>query len=209
VADIGQVADTLAALIGQAIYPTGENGLLSRVSPDAVPAAGVIVYQGWPDATSLENDLAVGKVHVSLFPRPGDTTTSVMMGDGDWQEAVNDGTRGISAREVRRQTRQIQITIWAPDPAVRDALASDLDTALAVTSRFMLPDGSQAVLSYVNSAQSDEQQKLTIYRRDLFYAVSYAVVQTEAEFSIKQTVANVTAGPTSTVAGPQISLTIP
>lgn len=209
-ADIAEVTDALATLVSQAVYPNGVGQASIAPIPDGgTRPADVIIYEGWPDANTLEADLAAGKVHISLYPRPGDTTSSVMMGDSDWQEVSNDGTEGVSAREVRRQTRQIQITIWAPTPSARDLLAKQVDLALAVTSRFSLLDGSQAVLTYGNSSQSDEQQKLTIYRRDLFYAASYAVVQTDAEFAIKHAITNVTTGPTSATSGPTITRTTP
>lgn len=209
-ADIAEVVDALASLISQTVYPNGtDHPSIAAVPDKGANPADVIIYEGWPDANTLETDLSAGKVHISLYPRPGDTTSSVMMGDDEWQEIANDGVGGTSAREVRRQTRQIQITIWAPTPSARDLLAKPVDLALAVLSRFGLPDGSQATLAYVNSAQSDEQQKLTIYRRDLFYAASYAVVQTEDEFAIQHTLANVTTGSTSTATGPQVSRTSP
>ena len=137
-------------------------------------------------------DLAVGKLHITVFPRPGDITTTIAMGDTDWIELTNDGAVGIAGREVRREP-----------------VAKAVDLALASSSRLMLADGTAAVLSYVNSRQDDNQQKSGIYRRDLFYAINYAILQTDAEYVILHAVTNITAGLSDSATGQAISLTNP
>ncbi|HHW4679810.1 MAG TPA: hypothetical protein ACQGQH_10395, partial [Xylella sp.] len=146
----------------------------------------ILIYQGWPNPQQLEADLRAGKVHLSVFPRPDDRVTSVMAGDGDWQEQSNDGTQGVSIREVRRQTRTFQITVWAHCFDQRDPVARAIDSALAAMPRLMLADGSQGVMTYVNSVHDDSQQKQGLYRRDLFYAVNYPTTQTETTYAIKE-----------------------
>lgn len=178
-ADITEVGQALVAAIALVAYPNGT----------AQPSVGncpILVYQGWPNPQQLEADLQAGKVHISVFPRPGDRVTSVMAGDGDWQEQSNDGTQGVSILEVRRQTRNFQITVWASCFDLRDPVAKAIDSALAAVTRLTLADGSQGVMTYVNSMQDDDQQKQGIYRRDLFYAVNYPTTQTETDYAIKE-----------------------
>ncbi len=183
-ADVSDAADGLVQIIAAAVYPNGT----TQPSIGNVP---IIIYQGWPNSQTLENDLAAGKVHISVFPQPGDTVTSIVSGDDDWDELDNDGTQGHGIREIRRQTRKMQIVVWAPTPTLRSQIGGQVDAALAVTSRMIMPDTSTAVLTYVNSTQHDEQQKIMIYRRDLFYAANYATIQVVAEFAIKHVVTNI------------------
>lgn len=197
-ADLTEVADALVQIVAAAVYPNG-------TTQPSVSGSDVIVYQGWPDPDTLDHDLAASKSHVSIWPRPGDTVTSVTMGDTGWHELTNNGTTGTGGREVRRQTKQFQITVWAPTPQLRSAIAKAVDLALSLSPRFALPDGTLATLAYVNQAEKDEQQKALIYRRDLIYAANYATLQTVSEFAIKQTITNVTAtsAPTITVTNPR------
>lgn len=193
--DLTDVANELVKLIEGIAYP---NGI-------ALPSIGncpILIYQGWPDPSALTADLPNGKVHISVFPRPGDKITSVIMGDSEWQTQSSDGTTGVSIREVRRQTRTFQITIWASCFDRRDPIASIIDSSLAVYNRLVMSDGSQGIMSYVNSVQDDASQKQGIYRRDLFYAVNYATTQIQDGFVIKQVQTNVTMGPLVDAVGP-------
>lgn len=178
-ADVTEVGQALVAAIASAAYPHG-------IAEPSIAGCPIVIYQGWPNAQRLTEDLSAGKVHVSVFPRPGDTVTSVMSGDGEWCEQDNDGTCGLSVREVRRQSRTFQITIWANCFERRDPVAKAIDGALASVTRLMLPDGSQGVMTYVNSTQADDQQKQGIYRRDLFYSINYATTQAERSFVIRE-----------------------
>ena len=190
-ADQSDVAATLAAMIAAALYPNGTN-------QPSVVGAPVIVYPGWPNPQTLDADMAAGKAHVSVFPRPGDVVTSLAMGDAEWVETVNNGTSGTSALELRRQTKQFQVTVWAPTPPLRDAIGKICNVVLAATSRFNLPDTTQATMAFVTETQSDEAQKVLIYRRDIFVSVNFALVETEAEFTILSVLLNVGAGPSAT-----------
>lgn len=91
--------------------------------------------------------------------------------------ALRVGTQAKATREVRRQEKRFQISIWAPTPAIRTALASALDAALADVPRLSLSDGSGARLLYRSSAEVDALQKAKLYRRDFFYTVEYGTTQ--------------------------------
>lgn len=178
-ADVNEVGQALATLIAGIAYPSG-------TTQPSITGAPILVYQGWPNSVQLTDDLKAGKVHISVFPQPGDTVTSVACGDEDWEEQSNNGTQGVSIRELRRQTRRFQITIWASCFDKRDPVAKAIDSGLAAVYRLAMPDGSQAMLSYVNSIQDDNSQKQGVYRRDLFYSVNYATTQVENEYTIKE-----------------------
>lgn len=202
-ADITEVAQALVDALAQAAYPNG------TVQP-SVGNCPILIYQGWPVPQQLEADLQNGKVHISVFPRPGDKVTSVTAGDGDWQEQSNDGTQGVSIREIRRQTRHFQITVWASCFDRRDPVAKAIDSALAAVTRLTLADGSQGVMTYVNSTQDDDRQKNGVYRRDMFYAVNYATTQIETNYAVKETDVSVrrvadVADPTSATLGSTVT----
>ena len=201
-ADQSDAATALVALISGAVYPLG------TASP-SVTGGAIKVFAGWPNPDALLKDMAAGTVNVSVFPRPGEKITSIMLADGEWTEDSNNGTTGVISREARRQTKTFQITVWASCFDHRDAVANAVDVALAVTSRLTFADGSAGLVSFVNSTQNDDQQKAGIYRRDLFYSVNYATVQAIAAFDILTTVTNTIAGPTLDATGPTITITRP
>jgi hypothetical protein len=198
-ADISEVADALAAVIETAAYPNG-------IGQPSVGECDVIIYQGWPDPETLEHDLAAGKVHISIFPRPGGRVTTTVMGDGEWFEVSNNGATGVSTVEVRRQTRTVQITVWANDPSLRSKVAKAVDAMLALTTRIPMPDGTQAMLGSASESQIDAQQKSSIYRRDLIYTLDFATTASRNDSAIRTPVLTITAGPTTDAAGPTITL---
>lgn len=198
-ADVTDAGNGLVQAIAGICYPSGTGSA-------SITGAPVIIYQGWPNAAEMRADLAAGKTHVSIFPRPGDKANEVAMGDMEWFELSNNGTTGSYARETRRQTRQFQITIWAARFDLRDPIASAIDAGLSALSRMTLADTSVALISYANSLQNDDMQKAAIYRRDLFYALNYATLQiiTGATAIIKTTI-NTTGGGFAQ-AGPTLTL---
>ena len=75
-ADISDVQSALVGLITGTLYPNG-TGQPSLIN---VP---ILVYAGWPDANTLDADLAAlnagnpaGRIHVSVFPRPEEQRTT-------------------------------------------------------------------------------------------------------------------------------------
>ncbi|MFZ6727346.1 hypothetical protein ACO0K2_17780 [Undibacterium sp. MH2W] len=198
-AGLSDVSNYLVNLIAGICYPSG-------ASQPSIVSGPVKIYAGWPLPDALDADLPIGVSHISIWPLPGDKPTTVTMGDSEWQEQSNNGAVGASILEVRRQTRKYQITVWANTPTVRDAVADIIDPQLSINNRFILPDGSQAMMVYVNSSQIDSFQKQGIYRRDLFFNVNYATTQiTPVTYAIQHTAANLTmsqsgvAGPTTTL----------
>lgn len=91
--------------------------------------------------------------------------------------AARVSTTGTYAREVRRQARNFQITIWAPSPELRTATARAIDPVLADTEFLALYD-QRARLRYVSSPISDGGQQDRAWRRDLIYMVDYGTTLT-------------------------------
>ena len=93
-------------------------------------------------------------------------------------QAARIGSAGLSIRELRRQERVFQISIWANTPQVRDGVADPIDVALAAINFLTLTDGTMVRLIYKNSPMNDSFQKANLYRRDLNYQIEYATTQT-------------------------------
>lgn len=79
---------------------------------------------------------------------------------------------------THRQKQQFIITVWSPNPVVRDALAVAIDVSFKTVKRLTMPDTSQAILVYDHTRQFDEKSAVSIYRRDLVYTVEYATLRT-------------------------------
>lgn len=88
-ADLTDVANTLVAMIAGIVYPSGTGG-------PSVAATPIVVYQGWPNPQQLDVDIATGKCHVSVYPRPEERNTTRFT--TDWKPvSVNTPTLTLTA----------------------------------------------------------------------------------------------------------------
>lgn len=110
------------------------------------------------------------------------------------------GTSGTSIREIRRQERVFQITVWSDTPAHRDTVIQPVDVALAATQFLTMADGTAARLIYKGSPITDNNQKAKLYRRDLMYTVEYATTQVKTDYQIAAATENVSNQPTGATA---------
>ena len=123
-------------------------------------------------------------------------------------KAARIGTQGTSIRELRRQERVFQITIWANTPQNRDAVANPIDTALAAISFLTLADQSAARVIYKNSPMTDNFQKSKLYRRDFNYSVEWATTEIATDTAItvvQENIADQPEGATAPIATVQIN----
>jgi hypothetical protein len=104
------------------------------------------------------------------------------------------GQIGTAVRELKRQKRVFQTTVWAPSARSRDLLSEAIDVAFARTPRIDLPDGLPGHLVYERSPITDDLAKIEIFRRDLRYSVEWATTESREapeivvnETRIKQT----------------------
>ncbi len=100
--------------------------------------------------------------------------------------AVRVGGSGTMFRELGRQERELQITVWADTPANRDATAQAIDVALRGVPYLTMPDGLAARMQYCGTRQEDMLQKANLYRRDLNYGVEYATTVVQGAVQIMQ-----------------------
>lgn len=101
------------------------------------------------------------------------------------------GGVGTAVRELRRQAKDFQITVWAPTPALRVLVASAVDGMLSESSIISLGDGAPSQLLYSRQFDSDASENYLIYRRDLIYTVNFATTQSIAAPQVVAPVMNV------------------
>jgi hypothetical protein len=168
-------------------------------------SANLIVVSGQVPAPFVSHNLAVLISNVAyLYPvQPSDTLTSIAaaiasllavdypgtssvggtitMGQSfhGAEIVTRGGTVATASRELKRQQRLVQITVWAPTPDLRTRVASALDVAFADIAFLAMPDGSAARLMYHDTPMTDMLEKAHLYRRDLRYFVEYATTQLE------------------------------
>jgi hypothetical protein len=259
-ADSSDVQQALVSAIAQALYPNG-TGQASAVN------GPVLIYPGWPDAASLDADLAAQKVHVTVFSRPEESNTtrypaewrtvsvnsptltatmsgnqltiggtvsvpqnvSIETGGHAYVYAVQAtdtltsiatalsaqipnttssgavitfantaevtariGVSGASIKEINRQRKRFQVTVWAYSHASRVQAAQIIKNLLAPMEFITLADTSRAWLTYQSAHEIDNLQKISLYRRDLFFEIEYADTLVETDTTITQGATNVT-----------------
>ena len=171
------------AAVTAVIYPSG-------IGSPSITSLPTLIYAGWPQSSQLDADMrglasGSGRIHVTLFPTGTQKLQQPYLG-GYKPSAGNTLTR-----EVRRQMGVIQVTVWADTPEHREATAPAIDSELAATDFFTLPDGSSARLRYQSTLFTDAMQKANLYRRDLMYTVEYATTQTVAAVPVIESGLNI------------------
>jgi hypothetical protein len=91
---------------------------------------------------------------------------------------VRIGGVGTLAKVTHRQKQAIMVTVWAPSHEVRTTLAAAIDVAIKSQIRVDMDDTTQAIILYSRTNQVDDNQNVSIYRRDLVYEVEYATLET-------------------------------
>ena len=123
---------------------------------------------------------------------PGATSSGATVTVPGANVAARVGGFGTAVRELKRQKKGYQITIWAGTPALRDAIAPLADAALAATDYLPLPDGTSARLLYERSRSSDRAERDGLYRRDLFYSAEFATTQSQTAAQVTGEAQNIT-----------------
>ena len=86
--------------------------------------------------------------------------------------------------EVDRVVQRFCVTIWAPNNAIRAAVAKVIRPALAITDFMTMPDGYAAWLRYESSTDLDRADKQSASCRDIHYWVEYAVTQSKTVYTL-------------------------
>jgi hypothetical protein len=74
-ADVSDVMNVLVKSAECAVYPNGVVTSQGAKIP-SITGTDIIVYPGWPSSDNLDQDLAAGKTHVSVFPKMEERNTT-------------------------------------------------------------------------------------------------------------------------------------
>jgi len=187
-------AATLTAVItGQTITIGGSVNVPQLISAIVNGLAFSYAIQANDTLTTIATSLAA-LIAVSV---PGTTSSGavITMPASAKIKAARIGVAGTIIRELRRQERQFQITIWANTPQNRDAVANPIEIAFANLDFITLADLSAARVVYLNSPMTDNFQKSKLYRRDLVYTVEYATTETASTTVVTVVQENITNQP--------------
>lgn len=97
---------------------------------------------------------------------------------------LRQGGIGLLGRVTHRQRHAVNVSVWAPSHTARATIASAIDAALKAKNVVTMPDGSDALIVFARTLQTDESQNVTVYRRDLVFDCEYATLETFAGTSI-------------------------
>lgn len=107
---------------------------------------------------------------------------------------------GIVIKEVGRQQKSFQITVWAPpasagldSDAWRTSVSKVIDANLKSLVRIVMPDQVYAHIKYERTITMDAAQMDGLYRRDLYFSVEYATTITMTGYEIGVTQQTLTA----------------
>lgn len=186
---ISQNTPTLAATVaGQVVTIAGTVPDVSNPTNVSVEANGqAFVYAVQPTDTLTGIATALTSLIASGVAGTSNNGAAITLPSSARNITARVGVTGVMVREVRRQNRHVQITVWADTPAHRSAIAAPLDVVLADMQWITLPDGLQARLLYKGSPVEDGDQKERLYRRDLIYSVDFATSETTTATQVTQT----------------------
>lgn len=169
-ASVDDVLGFLARRVTKTIYPDG-TALPGTVN---VP---VKVYPGWPVPALLQPDIDAGDVHISVWPLSTERRVNTPLGRPFRPVKASENGSGKAVRELRRQIKDFQITIWAPTPQLRAKVGAAIDAALSEECHIDLGDCAPAQMFCARQFDSDTAENWHIYRRDLIVSVNYATTQ--------------------------------
>lgn len=175
-------ATLTATIVNQTITIGGTISTPQNVSAVVNNQAFVYAVQAGDTLTSI----ATGLTALIVASVAGATSSGavITLPTGAKIQSARVGVVGTSLREIRRQERVVQITIWANSPQNRDLVANPIDIALANTNFLTLADGTAARAVYKNSPMVDTYQKSKLYRRDFNYSIEYATTETATDTQV-------------------------
>ena len=176
------VAGTTATLGGAISVPQNVGLLVDRQA---------FLYAVQPTDTVASVVAALAALVDAVQPAAADGPTISIPGSHSIIGRV--GGIGTTLREVGRQKVTVQIEIWAPSDALRNAAGGPIEPVLRELRRLKLADQSIAMIWFDAVSDTDELEKSSIYRRML-------LVESEFASTITATAAQVLSF-TETVAG--------
>lgn len=184
------------------VISTGEPPIIATVSGQQVTLSGAVslptnVYflidgVGYHYPVQAGDSLtSVATAMASQIPGASNAGPVISIPDARTIIARTGGV-GMASRELRRQEKDFQITVWAPSPQMRTLIGPAIDSALSEESNVSLGDFVPAYILYKRQFDTDASENYLVYRRDLIYTVNYATTQTIAAPQVIAPVMNIT-----------------
>lgn len=142
-------------------------------------------------AMQLKDTLTSAAAALSSLIPGSSSTGQVITLTGAHSVFARVGGFGLAYKETKRQEQSVQVIVWAPTPAIRDAVASPIDSALSDGNSINFTDGSYGILRSAGSLMTDQLQKAGLYRLDLFYLIDYATTLTQQATEVIAPVLNI------------------
>lgn len=166
---------TAIVLAGQIVIAgsTVADQVLTITIDQAPPIACVV-----PAGTSLANAAAIVANAINLATLPGVTATAsgstvaIAANPSPQVQAVVRGS-GTLTKLLRQQEKHFMVTVWAPTPDIREALAEAIDDRLGTMDRLPLSDFPGRI-RYQSTYEEEPQERLQVFRRSLTYSVEWA-----------------------------------
>jgi hypothetical protein len=180
--DLSGVPINIAIIAGSVAYSmriTGDGGP-GNYTIDTLLSSSVV-----PNASAFSSVLSAIQNEFPGATLSGDSITIPKL------SSIRIGTVGTAIREVRRQSQQFQLTVWAPDAVSRSAIAKCVDSFLAVNLRLAFPDGSGGKIDYIGSTTSDVEQNADVLKRDIVFAVEYPTIESKVFAEVVNVTSNV------------------
>lgn len=179
-ASVDDVSRYLAKRVTEVVYPDG-------ICLPGILNVPVKVYPGWPVSGVLQQDLEAGNVHVSVWALPTERRSTTPLGR-PFRPVAFGSRSGKAVRELMRQIKDFQITVWTPTPSLREKVGTAIDTAFAEQCHIDLGDSAPAQLLYLRQFDIDSAENWHVYRRDLIFSVNFATTQMITAPEVIQTV---------------------
>lgn len=175
-------APTLAAaVVGQAVTLSG-----TVTTPQAVAMIvdGKDYAYGVQAADTLAT-IAAALAALITVDQPASAAGAVLTIPGADRIVARIVANGISAKEVARERRIFDVTIWADCFDRREVLAKVIGPVLAELTHLAVPDGTSATVEYAGSEQIDTEQRQGIFRRDIHLAIDYGTIVTRTDTTVE------------------------
>lgn len=190
----------LPFVIVDATIQASITGNVATITGTATPGQNICLAI---DGATFTHTVQAGDTPTSIATALATSVSAVRAASNAGPVITVPGARTMSAASggsatmvqlLERVERVFMVTVWAPTPADRDALAKAVDSALRATVRAVMADGTAATLRYrAGGGQYDNMQKSRVWRRDINYAVEFLVTGTAAATQVVSTQLSVSA----------------
>ncbi|HQT38369.1 MAG TPA: hypothetical protein PK231_03015 [Acidocella sp.] len=194
---VSQIAPTLTATLSGFAVTFG--GTVTAGNTVGVLSASVAYTHV---ATSTDTLSTIASALASTIPGATASGAVLTLPAGNAAPGVVVVNGGVVGIEVGRQQAGFSVDVWAPSPALRDAIFATLEPAIPYSFRLTLADGSIATLmQFQESGPDDLPSREKMFRRNLLCIYDYPLIYTSTAQAAAAILVNSTPdnGPTTAI----------